>query len=80
MGEAAELFNVVDGVVGRNAHDGAHFIAAAIVFRTVALAADVILLLKDRIVLVTLLLQVHSGGKSRGARADDADLCILADF
>jgi hypothetical protein len=33
MGDAAELFDIVDRVVGFDAHDGAHLIALAVVHR-----------------------------------------------
>ena len=75
--DAAELLDVLNGVVGRNAHDGAHLVTAAVVVRAPALAADAVVALEDHVVLIALLLEIHAGGEARGAAADDGDANVL---
>ena len=77
VGDAAEFFHVVDGIVGGYAHDSAHLIAAAVVGRGPALAADAVEALEDGVVLVSLLLEIHACGETGGAAADDADTGVL---
>ena len=77
MRDPAEFLHVVHGVVRRDAHDGAHLIAAAVVVRRPALAADTVILLKDRVILVAFLFQVHAGRQACGASADDTDFRVL---
>lgn len=71
--DAAEFLYVVYCVIRRNAHDGSHLIAAAVVIRRPALSADTIVLLKDRVIFVSFLLQIHTCGKACRASSDDAD-------
>ena len=80
VSDAAEFLNVVHGVIGRNAHDRAHLIAASVVVGRPALAAYPVVLLQDRVVLVTLLLQIHACRKSRRTSADNTDLDVLVHF
>ncbi len=72
MGDAAELFHIMHGVVRGHAHDGAHLITAAVIIRRPALAAYTVQALQDRIVGIALLLQIHTGGKTGRAAADYA--------
>ena len=73
VGDAAELLDVVDRVVGRDAHDRAHLVAPPVVVRGVALAAHMVVPLEDGVILVALLLEVHGRGETRRAAADDTD-------
>ena len=77
VGDAAELFHIMDSIVGGHAHDGAHLIPAAIVVGRPALAAHPVKPLQDGVVGIALLLQVHACGKTGGAAADDADASVL---
>jgi hypothetical protein len=69
----------MDCVIGRHAHDSPHLIASSLVLGTVALSAYMVLLLKDGIILIALLLEIHTRGKPCRAAANDADLCVFAD-
>ncbi len=73
MGDAAEFLHVMHGIIGRNAHDGAHLITAAVIPGRPALAAYPVVLLQDGIVLIPLLLQIHTCGKACGSASDDTD-------
>ena len=77
VGDAAELLHIVHGVVRGHAHDGAHLIALAVVVGGPALAAHSVRLLKDGVVGIALLLQIHARSQARRAAADDADTHIL---
>ena len=77
VGDAAELFHVMNSIVGGNAHDSAHLIASAVVVGAPALAADAVIALEDHIVFVSLFLEIHAGGKTRRAAADDGDANVL---
>ena len=77
MGDAAELLHIVHGVVRGHAHDGAHLIALAIVAGGPALAADSGGFLKDGVVGIALLLQIHARGQAGRAAADDADAYVF---
>ena len=77
VGDAAELFHIMYGVVGRNTHDGAHLIAASVVVRGPALAADTVEALIDGIVLITLLFQVHTRAQAGRTAADDGDANVF---
>ena len=76
VGDAAEIFDVLYRIIGRNAHNGAHLVAASLVIRRVALAAHMIVFFQYRIVFVALLLQIHGSGQSGRASADDTDSFI----
>ena len=77
VGDTAELLDVVNGIVGWNTHDGAHLIAASVVVRRPALAADAIQTLKNGVVLIAFLLQVHTCAEAGGAAADDCDANVF---
>ena len=77
MRDAAEVLDILDGVVRGNAHDGAELVTAAFVFGRMALATDPAVALEDGVVLVTCLLQVHACGKAGRATADDRDAYVL---
>ena len=77
MRHAAELLDVVDGVVRGNAHDGAHLVAAPLVIGRMALAAHPAVALEDDVVLEPGLLEVHAGRKTCRAAADDRDAFVL---
>ena len=78
--DAAELLHVVHGIVGGNAHDGAHLVALAVVLGRPAFAADSRGSLENRVVGIPLLLEIHAGGEARGAAADDGDANVLVHF
>ena len=77
VGDAAELFHIVHCIVGRNTHDGAHLIAASVVMRRPALAADAVETLIDGVVLITLLFQVHTRAQAGRTAADDGDANVF---
>ena len=77
VGNAAELLDIVHGVVGRNAHDRTHLIPLSVVMRAPALAADAVKPLQNGVVLIPLLLEVHARGKPGRTAADDADARVF---
>ena len=73
MREAAEFLHIVDGIVVRNAHDGAHLVAASVVLRAAALAADVITGFQNGIIPISFLFQIHTCGETCRPCADNTD-------
>ena len=75
--DAAELFDILHRIVGGDAHDGAHFIPASVVMRAPALAAHAVQTLKNRVVFIALLLQIHTGAQTGRAAADNGDANVF---
>ena len=77
VSDPAEVLDILNGVVGGNAHDGAHLVASAVVMRRPAFSAYSVGSLKNGVILITLLFEIHACRKTGRAAAYYADACFF---